>query len=240
MSIRISNLKWSRKTKPQVYVRNETVDVVIKANGGVSRRHFSIHSANGKKALSILEQNNMIDRQIDAMSRYWTENYSGLVPSAFKNPIVKKSLVGMDNDFFKSTRQECNQLETKTSYVYLGIHFRSKNELIIAELLTEMGLKFKYEPRLVLPDGTEVYPDFLINIEEADRCFILEMQGMMNDMNYAVRAAQKESHYISSGFRDGKDILFFKAGNGSIDFDVLRTLIEAVVEANIKEAFGLS
>jgi len=62
----------------------------------------------------------------------------------------------------------------------------------------------------------------------------------MNDTKYLTNAIQKESAYFQHGFRDGKEILFFKSGTDSMDFDAFRLLVEAVTEANIKEAFKIS
>lgn len=244
MTIRLSRLKWMRKSFPQVYVRGDSIYICVNSHDSDSkgriRHHYSIRSRNGKKAINLLEQLAEMDKKISDMDFYWAENYIGVSPKAHEYAIKTPSPLGLNNDFFNKAVQGSNSMTYRNTYTSMGINFRSKNELIVAELLKDLGLKFKYEPRIVLGNNVEIYPDFLIGIEEADRCFVFEMQGMMNDANYALKASQKETIYINHGFRDGKDILFFKAGNDSIDFDVLRLFIEAVVEANIKEAFGLS
>lgn len=243
ISIQLSRLLWLSESLPRVYVRRDEVYVCTTPSNAKSsarrRRHYSLYSDNGKKAIKVMEEIAYYNKRISFLSSLWLRDYSGKIPKAFEHKIKIKSPVGLDNDFFRQAESSSNSMAYKNTYTFMGINFRSKNELIVAELLNDMGLRFKYEPKIVFGSNTEMYPDFLINIVEADRCFFFEMQGMMNDINYAIKSAHKESLYISHGFRDGKDILFFKAGNDSIDFDVLRTLIEAVVEANIKEAFGL-
>jgi hypothetical protein len=83
-----------------------------------------------------------------------------------------------------------------------GIRVRSKNEIIIAHLLSQKlagHMKFQYEHPLVFPDGKERAPDFTIWDEDANRTFYWEHSGFMHDAKYRKRWEAKLAGYKALG-----------------------------------------
>ena len=78
-----------------------------------------------------------------------------------------------------------------------GDMVRSKSELIIANLLAERGISFKYEMPLLAPDGTMYLPDFSI-VHQGESWF-WEHWGMMSDEAYRshreVKLAWYDEHF---------------------------------------------
>ncbi|WP_158596097.1 ATP-dependent DNA helicase [Oleomonas cavernae] len=74
-----------------------------------------------------------------------------------------------------------------------GDMLRSKSEVIIANLLHERGIPFRYEQPLFAGDGTIKLPDFTVTI--AGRTFFWEHLGMLDQTNYAEDWAAKEAWY---------------------------------------------
>ena len=76
-----------------------------------------------------------------------------------------------------------------------GERVRSKSEKILADTFNDMGIEYKYECPLVLDDGTIFYPDFTFLHFRTGREIYWEHLGMMDNINYQVRAFQKIDKY---------------------------------------------
>lgn len=70
---------------------------------------------------------------------------------------------------------------------------RSKSEVIIANILYQSGIPFKYEAVIFGADGTPRSPDF--TIEWGGRAYYWEHLGMLDDENYARDWEQKKAWY---------------------------------------------
>lgn len=71
---------------------------------------------------------------------------------------------------------------------------RSKAELIIANLLYDLGIAYRYE-YIYRRGGWTTYPDFTILHPRTGERFYLEYFGMMNQESYRNRAFEKIAHY---------------------------------------------
>ena len=74
-----------------------------------------------------------------------------------------------------------------------GDMVRSKSELIVANLLHERGVPFKYESALLAPDGTMFLPDFTITWDGEQ--WYWEHWGMMSSEKYAEHRDKKKTWY---------------------------------------------
>jgi exodeoxyribonuclease V alpha subunit len=70
---------------------------------------------------------------------------------------------------------------------------RSKSEVIIANMLAERKIPFKYESRLPAPDGTFYLPDFTVTIQGED--YYLEHLGRLDLPDYRAHWEKKEKWY---------------------------------------------
>ncbi len=80
-----------------------------------------------------------------------------------------------------------------------GIRVRSKSEVIIAETLDRLKIPFKYECPMKVKGFGQVYPDFTCLNVRARKIFVWEHFGMMDDADYASKAAKKIAEYRNSG-----------------------------------------
>lgn len=74
-----------------------------------------------------------------------------------------------------------------------GEYVRSKSEVIIANILFERGLKYKYEMEFRVGDAV-LYPDFTITDPYTEEIYLLEHLGMLSKENYRERWQQKKSN----------------------------------------------
>lgn len=78
-----------------------------------------------------------------------------------------------------------------------GEVLRSRIELIVADMLYDLGIPYRYECRLDLASGY-VFPDFTIMHPETLELYYIEIFGMMDDPKYESDAFRKISRYASS------------------------------------------
>lgn len=100
-----------------------------------------------------------------------------------------------------------------------GERLRSKSEIIIAEVLTQMAIPYRYEFPLKMSVGrtdgqlkkaATFYPDFTcLNIRTRQE-FIWEHFGLMDDASYARNAMEKLDVYESNGIYFGDRLIFTK------------------------------
>jgi len=77
---------------------------------------------------------------------------------------------------------------------------RSKSEVIIANILAERNIPFKYEVPLYAPDGTFYLPDFTITWRGEE--WYWEHLGMLHDESYRSHWETKRAWYEKHGFAD--------------------------------------
>lgn len=117
------------------------------------------------------------------------------------------------------------------------LKFRSKSELNIAQLLTDLGYEFVYETEFEIIEGVIEYPDFVVWVPEIGRSFIIEHFGLMNKNEYRSDAGWKTNHYIDLGLVPGRDIVFtYESDKIPLDVDLVREQINALIMANTMPA----
>ncbi len=85
---------------------------------------------------------------------------------------------------------------------------RSKSELIIADRLFTNGIPYRYEQKLILGEGMNVYyPDFLILNKRTKQFFYWEHLGSMDDADYCLTNLGKLEDYANNGIIQGKNLI---------------------------------
>lgn len=114
-----------------------------------------------------------------------------------------------------------------------GEVFRSKSEMIIANLLREKGIPYKFECPLALRDLDSrnvktVYPDFTI-LRISDRQEVYwEHLGLLDDPDYLARNLRKIRLYEMNGYFPGqKLILSSETAALPLDTRIVEQMIEA-------------
>lgn len=105
-----------------------------------------------------------------------------------------------------------SEIETNTIYpealkykTLLGVMVRSKSEANIANTLERLGVPYRYEQQTEI-FGHTCYPDFTIRKYDGT-LVIWEHNGMMNDEDYANKAAAKTRRYEADGYRQHKNLI---------------------------------
>ena len=120
--------------------------------------------------------------------------------------------------------------EHKESRIYptkCGVLVRSKSEVIIADMLYDLGIPFRYEQELVTDRGM-IFPDFLIldpfTLEE----IVWEHCGMMDDPEYARKVFSRLDSLHSRGYSFEKKNLIctFESKTHPLDVREVQMIID--------------
>lgn len=116
---------------------------------------------------------------------------------------------------------------TPEIYTAKGEGVRSKSEVIIADILNQEGIPYRYEYPLQLKGWGRVYPDFtVLNVRERKEIY-WEHLGMMDDPNYVENALQKLALYQQNGIFSGKNlILTYETKKTPVNQKAVRLMIE--------------
>ena len=114
--------------------------------------------------------------------------------------------------------------EEKSKVTSRGLRMRSKSEVMIAEMLYQYGVPFRYEQVLML-DGKTFAPDFTFQ-DAVLELFYMEYCGMMGDPEYVKRHMWKRDIYEQNGIVPWKNIYYIYENNGDINMQEIRHFIE--------------
>jgi exodeoxyribonuclease V alpha subunit len=107
-----------------------------------------------------------------------------------------------------------------------GVAVRSKSEVIVAEVLEELGLSYRYEQPLSSKSDAKDFrlPDFTISFE--GDTYYWEHLGMLNVPAYQEAWERKQKWYVENGF--SAQLLTSADGpNGGIDAEKIKQLARA-------------
>lgn len=105
-----------------------------------------------------------------------------------------------------------------------GERVRSRAELIIADILAELELPYKYEAAYYFENGRHSFPDFTILSPKDGREYYLEYFGLMSDPDYAQNALEKIRRYAASADAN-RFIYIFESSAVSLDTKAVKNLI---------------
>ena len=108
-----------------------------------------------------------------------------------------------------------------------GIRVRSKSELIIANMLEQYGIPYKYEKPLHLRGTGEVRPDFSCLKVRSRKEVIWEHFGMLDNLTYANKNVAKLASYHQNGFYVGENLITtFETSQNQISSKLIKGMIE--------------
>ena len=112
-------------------------------------------------------------------------------------------------------------------YTDRGERVRSKSEVIIANLMAKESIPYKYECPLYLNGFGTVHPDFTaLNVKKRKE-YYWEHFGMMDDAEYAGKAIQKLSAYLSNDYYPGEHLIITSEAK---DYPVNTRHIKKIIE----------
>ena len=103
---------------------------------------------------------------------------------------------------------------------------RSKAEYIIANMLNDMGLEYRYECEYIL-NSKSVYPDFTIMHPITGELYYLEYFGLMDDEEYAAKTMKKIAAYYQT--KDAARFIFlFESFQAPMNVKAIKNLLTQI------------
>ena len=163
----------------------------------------------GIKLSDAINEYQKIKKEYDSLLASWNATYS-FAPPRVNFPIIQFSDPHcMNNAYFNEHQDRLGNYKPDNPTVSEFGELKSKNELMGADLLKELGMPFKYETRLTFVETGEIInPDCLVNFYEIDRCAYLEILGMNDKFDYFVKTAKKIYDYSKDKYRPGREVIY--------------------------------
>lgn len=126
----------------------------------------------------------------------------------------------------KSYNQSDYMPDNKKYTTRKGDLVRSKSEILIADMLYELKIPYRYEQSIVLRDGTIFNPDFtLLDIYTREEVY-WEHFGMMDDDTYMNDALYKINKYRENGIGSSNNLIAtFESMNNPFDPQTIRKML---------------
>lgn len=102
---------------------------------------------------------------------------------------------------------------------------RSKSEVIIANLLFDNKIRYKYEEPLDV-GGNKKRPDFTIKDKESGKEWYWEHCGMMSDYKYRKKWEDKKRLYNANGYVEGKNLIVTEEWEGDSGLEKIYSIID--------------
>ena len=172
-------------------------------------RIFFTSTKRGKLYTEIINGYLNIKKEFDYLLTRWNSTYC-FAPPRVKFPIKQfHDPHLMNNEYYNSKEDNLGKYVPDNPTISEYGEFKSKNELMAATALKQMDIPFKYETELYIEETDEkINPDFLINFFEIDRCSYLEVLGMNDKGDYAVRTSAKINSYSRGEYRPGREVIY--------------------------------
>ena len=120
--------------------------------------------------------------------------------------------------------------EEKVYQTKRGEMVRSKSELLIADLLYEMEIPYRYEPRVRMKRGNYKYPDFLILNQKTRQTIYWEHMGLMDDPDYLNNNLAKILEYGENGICLGKNLMItFETSEHPLNVRWIRKILSEIL-----------
>lgn len=195
--------------------RNNKETISIRQVEPISRKamcEYYIDTPQGKKLLSTLHYKNDLQNMLKEYTLIYTQK-TGRKPQQIR-PEVINLLKG--NDFHSNDMKFYNSLiheqafrdfgEQDRKLEHRGMHFTSKLEMNVAEILDNLDLEYKHEPKIQLGMKGK-YTDFFVGVPLINYCFPIEVAGLLEKSDYLLKLNQDIGRYIESGYLFDHDLL---------------------------------
>ena len=155
----------------------------------------------------------------------------GLYRRQMINPIVMS-----DKDFIEQWmsipyHQKGFSDDDPKHYSNRGTRVRSKSEVLIANILEDFKIPYKYECPLSFPGIGLIYIDFTLLMPGTREVKYLEHFGMMDDESYLNLFFRKNSAYIENGLIPGVNLIMtFESKGHPLNTKELRTQLKEFIE----------
>lgn len=221
-----------RKTYTQYYWRKNPSD----------RNGIYIHKDNMKLAVDLAQRDynkkllNIIEEEQHLANEYCRLLKEKPLEAAYDslNRYKQELVTSLEDEkakriaLWKAQQYEKMPIDATTEfYSNNGIRVRSKSELIIANMLEQYDVPYKYEKPIILKGIGTVHPDFTCLNTRTHKEIVWEHFGMMDNEAYASKNIIKLNTYNQNGYYIGKNMIAsFETSQNPLSSRFVKAMIE--------------
>ena len=173
-------------------------------------KHFSEYSMQSdvwKRYSAVADERHRIAQAIDKLDSQleieWNTRYA---KEKGRYTISRDVSHRFGREFWQNIPDEQTSYKKVTEYRLGSVNFRSRAELLIAEVLSGMGLEYRYDVK-IRANGRTYYVDFVIWLPQFGCCILIEFLGMLNKPDYLRENTAKMYDYLADGIYVGRDMV---------------------------------
>lgn len=217
LALKISYCRKYLKALPVVSLREHNIGGKLTKIVFVDDHRYHPDTALGKKGLELMRRREQLERELELYEAIWKYKYNDELPPEIEARSVKRTLwldvgkpVLLNKAYFDSLEADANtEYEKPKDYEFDGTLYRSAAEREIAIFYTDMGIPFKYEPKVFIKGLADpIFPDFVMLIKELDNCKFQEHYGMKSSSSYLRSMSVKYSNYATAGLEPELDMIY--------------------------------
>lgn len=160
------------------------------------------------------------DKKVDILLSSSSELQNLLSP--YFSPLSKELDDWMNSPYQNNLKHP----EHLTQKVGPNEYVRSKSEAMIAKLLKQYQIPYRYECQLVL-DEMEIYPDFTIRHPRTGEVYIWEHFGWLDKADYVKTMHSKMQTYTSNGIMPSINLITtYETRDNPLSFELVEMLIK--------------
>ena len=217
LALKISYCRKYLEKLPAVSLHEHNLGGKLTTRVYVGKHRYYLDSDLGKKGLDLMRRREQLERELELYEAIWKYKYNDELPPEIEARSVKRTLwldvgkpVLLNKAYFDSLEPDANtEYEKPKDYEFDGTLYRSAAEREIAIFYTDMGIPFKYEPKVFIKGLADpIFPDFVMLIKELDNCKFQEHYGMKNSSSYLRSTSVKYSNYATAGLEPELDMIY--------------------------------
>ncbi|MBR1796702.1 MAG: hypothetical protein IJ757_01615 [Clostridiales bacterium] len=170
------------------------------------RKRIASRNKDYEKYKWYAQERQLIEEQLRILLSNWKSEYKGDLKSlAREYELVPDTQSVFNTDYWnRLSTGDCNYQNT-TPVFHNGILMRSQFEADVAQVIDELGIRYKYDVKLIFPNKA-MFPDFALDLPEYNRCSFIETMGGMDNFRNQTRNAEKLNSYFNVGLYPNIDL----------------------------------
>ena len=142
--------------------------------------------------------------------------------SPYFSPLSKELDDWMKSPYEKNLKHP----EHLTQRVGVNEFVRSKSEAMIAKLLKQYQIPYRYECKIVL-NGMELYPDFMIRHPKTGEIFYWEHFGLLDNPEYVKNMHMKMNMYTANNIMPGINLITtYETKDKPLTFEMVEMMVK--------------
>ncbi len=192
---------------PSIKIRSENGHSIYLVNNNGIRNRYRTTSPKGREYAKLYELRTTLKKELDEMAQVYSDRFgSNIENDAATTRFTSSPRLNFDKAFFDSLKPCATTYPNNNRYFYRNVNYRSRAEMVIAQVLDEMGLTYKYDCEIIT-NGITHTVDFAVYLPEFGCCFFIEYLGRLRDERYVDDNKFKLKDYLMGGIYIGRELL---------------------------------